>query len=59
MLTTSRCLHAGTDEEYIYMNKVIVGGKDKDDKGVSFKRFLYDVWYWYLVIYFFWKVSEM
>ncbi|XP_041818396.1 actin filament-associated protein 1-like 2 [Chelmon rostratus] len=22
----------GTDEEYIYMNKVIVGGKDKDDK---------------------------
>uniref|UniRef100_A0A3Q3WLI0 Actin filament-associated protein 1-like 2 n=1 Tax=Mola mola TaxID=94237 RepID=A0A3Q3WLI0_MOLML len=23
----------GSDEEYIYMNKVIVGGKDKDDKG--------------------------
>ena len=33
------CL-TGADEEYIYMNKVIVTGKDKDEKGVSFTRFL-------------------
>ena len=38
------CLHTGADEEYIYMNKVAVGGKDKDDKGVSFKWFLSEVW---------------
>ncbi|TKS89617.1 Actin filament-associated protein 1-like 2 [Collichthys lucidus] len=30
----------GADEEYIYMNKVIVGGKDKNNKGVSFTGFL-------------------
>lgn len=33
LLTTFCCFHAGADEEYIYMNKVIVAGKDKDDKG--------------------------
>lgn len=45
LLTTSCCFHAGADEEYIYMNKVIVPGKDKGGKGVSFKRFLSEVWY--------------
>lgn len=39
LLTTLCCLLAGGDEEYIYMNKVVVG-KEKDNKGVSFKRFL-------------------
>lgn len=33
------CFHAGADEEYIYMNKVVVAAKDNGDKGVSFKGF--------------------
>lgn len=37
-LTLCVFLRAGADEEYIYMNKVLVTGKGKGDKGESFRR---------------------
>lgn len=38
--TTFLYFIAGADEEYIYMNKVVVPGKNKDDKGVIFLQYL-------------------
>lgn len=59
VLTTFCGLHADADEEYIYMNKVIVTGKDKDDKGVSYKWFFFlKMWYWYEVMVLFFSLKS-
>lgn len=60
LLTTMCSLCAGADAEYIYMNKVIVSGKDKDNKGVNFKRFLSQVLTIVMIFFFFfsWKVGR-